>query len=108
MGGLTQPGNSYTLFGYSRKEGLLVGAVSHMQIILSHHKHIHLPARVHAHACTRTHSQCEGNRMMGRKWAVFWEAVKLAMQPVMPADKMTITSSPRKRGVWLPLATTLG
>lgn len=55
-GSLTQPGNSYTLFDCSRKEGLLVGAVSHTQIILSHHKHIHLPACMHAHTHAHTPS----------------------------------------------------
>lgn len=74
---LTQPGNSYVLFGYSRKKSLLAGAISHTQFISSNHAHIHLVHIMH------THSQRKASKMMLRARALLWEEVKLVMQPGM-------------------------
>lgn len=61
----------------SRKESLLTGAVSHIQMLSSKHTHIQPP--VHS----RHTLQCKDSKTMLRAWVLLWEEVKFVMQPGM-------------------------
>lgn len=61
----------------SRKESLLTGAVSHIQILSSKHAHIHLPVYfIHT-------LQCKDSKAMLKARVLLWEEVKFVMQPGM-------------------------
>lgn len=80
----------------SRKESLLTGAVSHMQILSSKHAHIHLPVHfIHA-------LQCKDSKTMLRARVLLWEEVKFVMQPGMSMGtdyRKNVSRIPRKRRI---------